>query len=106
MPAMSKDTIRNNARGFSSTFAGTKRENAESQTFWIRFFEIFGRRREEVALFEEVAVRTSTANRGRVDVLVTGQMAIEHKSAGQNLETAMDQLIDYLPSLRRCPDRC
>lgn len=99
MPELSKDAIRNNARKFATDWAGTVSEKGDSQTFWTRWFEIFGLRREHVAVFEETAIRTSTGRRGWVDVFVPGEMAVEQKSADKSLDAAMDQLIDYLPSL-------
>ena len=53
MPDLSRDTIRSNARRFSSDWAGTTSERGDSQTFWVRWFEVFGLRREHVAVFEE-----------------------------------------------------
>lgn len=96
---LSKDTIRANARKFSVDWAGTTSERGSSQTFWVRWFEVFGLRRENVAIFEEAAERTSTGRTGWVDVFVPGEMAIEQKSAGVSLDRAMQQLVDYLPSL-------
>lgn len=96
---LSKDTVRQNARQFSLDWADASSEKSDSQTFWIRWFEVFGLRREHVAVFEESAKRTSTGRRGWVDVFVPGQMAVEHKSLDLSLDAAMGQLIDYLPSL-------
>ncbi len=77
VPVLSKDAIRNNCRKFATDWAGTVSEKGDSQTFWTRWFEIFGLRREHVAVFEETAIRTSTGRRGWVDVFVPGQMAVE-----------------------------
>jgi len=62
---------------------------------------VFGVDRRMVAAFEELAKRASTGNHGWVDLLYPGQMAVEHKSLGEDLDGAMGQLLDYLPSLHK-----
>lgn len=92
--------IRANASAFAQGWAGERRERAEKDTFWNEFFQIFGISRRRVgAVFEYVARRYSTGNRGFVDLLWPRHIGVEHKSAGQDLDDAMDQLVDYLPSV-------
>ena len=92
--------IRANAGAFASNWAGERRERAEKDTFWNEFFEIFGINRRRVgAVFEYVARRYSTSRHGFVDLLWPGYIGVEHKSAGEDIEAAMDQLVDYLPSV-------
>lgn len=92
--------IRANAAAFANDWAGERRERAEKDTFWNEFFQIFGIRRRRVgAVFEYVARRYSTGNNGFVDLLWPRHIGVEHKSAGQDLAAAMDQLIDYLPAV-------
>jgi hypothetical protein len=74
-------------------------QQSEKQPFWDAFFDVFGVRRRQVAVYEAIAQRASTGRHGWVDLLLPGQMAVEHKSAGESLDAAMGQLIDYLPSL-------
>ena len=74
-------------------------ERAESQSFWNAFFEVFGVERKQSAVYELIAKKSSTGGKGWVDLLLPGQLGVEQKSAGESLEKAMDQLIDYLPSL-------
>lgn len=74
-------------------------ERSERQSFWNDFFRIFGVERRQVAAFERLAQRSSTGGRGWIDLLWPGQMGVEHKSRGEELSGAMDQLLDYLPSL-------
>jgi hypothetical protein len=50
---LSWNEIRQNAIHFSRAWAGAAREQAEKQTFWNEFFEVFGLRRRQVASFEE-----------------------------------------------------
>ncbi len=98
--ALSKSTIRENATRFAHDFRGASRENAERQSFWIRFFEVFGVRQEQVAAFELLADRASTGSYGWIDLLYPGQMGVEHKSLGEDLDDAMGQLLDYYVGLR------
>lgn len=94
-----KSTIRSRAVAFAMKFSNATSESAERQTFWNEFFAIFDVDRTQVAAFELLAKRSSTGNHGWIDLMYPGHMAIEHKSAGENLDAAMDQLLDYLPSL-------
>ncbi len=92
--------MRANAAAFASDWAGERRERAEKDTFWNEFFQIFGIGRRRVgAVFEYVARRYSTGNTGFVDLLWPRHIGVEHKSAGEDLAAAMDQLVDYLPAV-------
>jgi hypothetical protein len=95
----SKKAIRSRATAFAARFASSTSEQADRQTFWNEFFAIFGIDRKQVAAFELLAKRASTGNHGWIDLLYPGKMGVEHKSAGENLDAAMGQLLDYLPSL-------
>jgi hypothetical protein len=97
---ISKRELRVKATAFAKTFADAKSEAAEKQTFWNAFFEIFGISTRSVGAYEVLAKRLSTGRRGFIDFLYPGEMAIEQKSLGENLDKAMDQLIDYLDSLQ------
>lgn len=98
---VSKKAIRDRTTGFIKAWKGTTSEQSERQTFWNEFFKIFGLDRRQVAGFEEIAKRSSTGNHGWIDLLYPAHMAVEHKSAGKSLDEAMDQLVDYLPSLHK-----
>lgn len=96
---LEKVEIRRRARAFSASWAGVSSEQSDKQPFWDAFFNVFGVQRRRVATYEAIAKRASTGRAGWVDLLLPGQMAVEHKSAGKSLDAAMGQLIDYLPSL-------
>jgi hypothetical protein len=96
---LSKAAIRERAAQFAKRWEGTKSEAAEKQTFWNELLGVFGMDRRQVAAFEELAKRASTGNIGWIDLLYPGQMAVEHKSAGEDLDKALGQLFDYLPAL-------
>ncbi|MEV7231210.1 DNA methyltransferase [Polymorphospora sp. NPDC051019] len=97
--ALDKAEMRRRARLFAKTWAGAKSEQSDKQPFWDDFFKIFGVLRRQVATYEAIAKRASTGRHGWLDLLLPGQMAVEHKSVGESLPKAMQQLIDYLPSL-------
>ncbi|MGD0742104.1 MAG: DNA methyltransferase [Acidimicrobiales bacterium] len=98
---LSKAAIRERAVHFAKRWEGTKSEAAEKQTFWNELLGVFGIDRRQVAAFEELAKRASTGNIGWIDLLYPGQMAVEHKSAGEDLDKALGQLLDYLPALHK-----
>ena len=97
---ISKREIRAKATSFAKSFSGAKSETAEKQTFWNEFFAIFGISTRSVGAYEVLAKRLSTGGRGFIDFLYPGELAIEHKSAGEDLDKAMDQLVDYLDFLQ------
>ena len=104
---LSWNEIRNRAHEFSRRWAGEESERAEAQTFWGEFFNVFGVDRKRVAAFEQ-QVTLSRANEkighgrtfGRIDAFWKGVLLIEHKSAGQNLDRAFAQAIDYFDGIR------
>ena len=95
---ISWNEIRERAVKFVAEWRGETKENAEAQTFWNDWFEVFGIRRRRFVQFERKAQRQSTGGRGRLDAFWDGQIAVEHKSAGQSLEEAEVQALDYLQS--------
>ena len=97
---LSKRTLRQRAAEFARKHADDSSEMAERQIFWNDLFAIFGREVKEVGRFERAAHRLSTGRHGWIDLLVPGDMAVEHKSRGENLDTAMTQLFDYLDDLQ------
>ncbi len=96
-PAWSE--IRASATAFALRWDGVMQENAEAQTFWNEFLQIFGVDRKRVASFEKRAERTSTGGRGRIDLFWPGTLVAEHKTAGKDLAEAETQALDYLESL-------
>jgi hypothetical protein len=96
----SRNDIRESARAFAQEWEGETRERGEAQTFWTEFLLIFGiERRRAHAAFERHARRTSTGRGGFIDLLWPRMLLAEHKSAGEDLDEAMDQALDYIDSL-------
>ena len=98
MPAISWNEIRNRALSFSRSWAQATREQADKQTFWNEFFEIFGVSRRMVASFEEPVTRMRGTT-GFIDLFWPGKVLVEHKTAGHSLEAAGSQAFGYIHDL-------
>ena len=94
---LSWNEIRARAHHFVADWRGTKKERAESQSFWNAFFGVFGINRREVAVFER-AVQRLKARPGYIDLFWPGVLLVEHKSAGLFAD-AEPQIQQYLESL-------
>ncbi|MCH9844906.1 MAG: N-6 DNA methylase [Alphaproteobacteria bacterium] len=95
---LSLNEIKSNAIAFAKDWETASRENAESQSFYNDFFQIFGISRRRVATFETFAKKLDDGTNiktGRIDVFWKGMLLIEQKSAGGNLEKAKAQALDY-----------
>ena len=97
---MNKAEIRRRAADFSQEWSTASSEQSERQPFWDAFYGIFGLARRHVAVYEQAAKRASTGGHGWIDMLQPGEMGVEHKSRGEDLEAAMEQLEDYLAHLK------
>jgi hypothetical protein len=86
--------IRVRAAKFAEEWKDAKSEQADKQTFWNEFFEIFGTERKSVALYEKAVERLGKAN-GFIDLFWPGVVIVEHKSLGKSLDAAYDQAADY-----------
>ena len=92
--------IRHRAIAFSNAWAGVKSEQAEKQTFWNEFFEVFGIRRRVVASFEE-PVKKISGQYGYIDLFWPATVLVEHKSRGADLGKAGSQAFRYIQDLAR-----
>ncbi len=97
---LSWNEIRHRAIAFSKEWTGAKSEQAEKQTFWNEFFEVFGIRRRVVASFEEPVKRIS-GEYGYIDLFWSGIVLVEHKSFGKDLSKAESQAFRYIQDLAR-----
>lgn len=95
---LSWNEIKHRAIKFSRDWKGAVSEKSERQTFWNEFFDVFGVRRRTVASFEE-PVRKLSGNWGFIDLFWPGKVLVEHKSAGQDLDKAHAQGMDYIRGL-------
>ena len=97
---LSWNEIRHRAIRFSQDWSGAKREQAEKQTFWNEFFDVFGVSRRAVASFEE-PVRNLSGDYGYIDLFWPGNVLVEHKSRGKDLGKAESQAFRYIRDLAR-----
>ena len=79
---LSWNEIRHRAITFSKDWIGAKREQAEKQTFWNEFFNVFGVPRRAVASFEE-PVKSLSGDYGYIDLFWPGIRLVERKTVLQ-----------------------
>ncbi|MCL2765662.1 MAG: hypothetical protein FWD40_10345, partial [Treponema sp.] len=75
------------------------KEKAEAQTFQTEFLKIFGVSRKKVALFEHEIRYENSTERGYIDLFWKGQIIIEMKTPGKDLDKAFEQAKSYALSL-------
>ncbi|MCL2364523.1 MAG: N-6 DNA methylase [Defluviitaleaceae bacterium] len=90
--------IRSRATTFAHYWRSAKSEQGDTHTFWNEFFEVFGISRKRVATFE-YNVKKLGERRGRIDMFWPGVLLIEQKSAGESLDKAFTQALDYFPGI-------
>ena len=99
MRALNWAEIRARAAKFADEWKGASYERGEAQSFYDDLFRVFGRDRRLVAAFERQVKRLGTTKSGYIDLLWPGTLIVEHKSAGYDLDKAMEQAEEYLASL-------
>jgi hypothetical protein len=97
---LSWNEIRHRAIAFSKEWAGEKSEQAEKQTYWNEFFNVFGIRRRVVASFED-PVKNIAGQYGYIDLFWPRVLLVEHKSLGRDLGKAESQAFRYIQDLAR-----
>lgn len=96
---ISRNEIQKRVRKFVKDWADAKDERRESQSFWDAFFHVFGKERREISEFER-AVKKLGERQGFIDLFWPGQLVVEQKSKGKDLEKAADQAFGYLAGLK------
>lgn len=96
---LSWNEIRERAITFSKEYEKDSSEDAEAKTFWDAFFHVFGITRRRVATFEE-PIKKSDGKGGFIDLLWKGNLLVEHKSRGKDLDRAFIQAKDYFSGLK------
>tara|TARA_A100001037_G_C15135787_1_gene631057 strand:+ start:169 stop:2916 length:2748 start_codon:yes stop_codon:yes gene_type:complete len=96
---ISFNEIQFNAKKFAKEWKDAKYEKGETQTFYNEFFEVFGRRRRDVAIYEK-AVKKLNDKHGYIDLFWEGKLLVEQKTKGGNLEKAFDQASEYYVNLK------
>lgn len=91
--------IRARAARFAEQHKDAHYEKGETQSFYNDFFEVFGRRRRDVAIYEEKVKKLNNKD-GFIDLFWPGQLLVEQKSAGRSLDKARTQATDYFLGLK------
>ncbi len=98
MISISKNDIKSRAAKFAKDWEGVRSEKSEAQSFENDFFNIFGINRRKVAVFEH-KIKFNKGEGGFIDLLWKGQILIEMKSTGQDLNKAYEQAKGYANTL-------
>lgn len=96
---LSWNEIKDRAVKFSKEWENTSNEKSEAQSFLIDFFNVFGISRKRVATFEH-KVKKLDESRGYIDLLWKGNILVEMKSRGADLDKAYQQALDYTYGLK------
>ena len=97
--ALSWNEIKDRALKFTKEWEGESRERAEKDSFWNDFFNVFGISRRRLATFEE-PVKKLSGNQGFIDLFWKGNLLVEHKSKGKNLDSAFEQATEYFHGIK------
>ncbi|QZD88087.1 class I SAM-dependent DNA methyltransferase [Qipengyuania psychrotolerans] len=89
------DEIARRAKAFSEEWDDAHYEKGETQSFYNDFFEVFGIKRRQVAVYEQ-RVKLIENKQGFIDLFWPRTLLIEQKSAGLRLDRAQGQALDYL----------
>lgn len=89
------DEIRRRAKAFSEEWKDAHYEKGETQSFYNDFFEIFGIKRRQVAVYEKMVQGLDANRRGFIDLFWPGVLIVEQKSAGRDLLQAQMQASEY-----------
>ena len=98
---LSWNEVRARAAAFAEDWKDAAYEKGETQSFYNEFFEVFGKRRRDVARYEQHVSRLDSRT-GFIDLFWPGVLIVEQKSAGRDLNAAYEQAGQYFDAL---PDR-
>ena len=96
---LSWNEVRVRAATFANEWQDASREKGETQSFYNEFFKVFGKRRREVARYEEHVSNKLNNSSGFIDLFWPGVLIVEQKSAGRDLEKAYGQAGEYFDAL-------
>ncbi|MFZ1701968.1 MAG: type IIL restriction-modification enzyme MmeI, partial [Pyrinomonadaceae bacterium] len=97
--ALSWNEIKARAVEFSKEWENDFNEHAEAKSFMDGFFNVFGITRRRVGTFEQI-VKKEDGKQGFIDFLWKGNILIEFKSRGKDLDKAHQQAKDYFPGIK------
>ena len=96
---LSWNEIKSRTQTFIKDWEHGEREEADAKEFLIDFLNTFGISRKKVATFEHRVKKLSEAD-GYIDLLWKGQLLVEMKSKGKDLDKAYKQAKDYCAGLK------
>ncbi len=96
---LSWNEIKDRAVSFSKEWTDTSNEEADAKPFLVEFFNVFGISSKRVSTFEH-RVKKLNEKDGYIDFLWKGNILVEMKSKGKNLDKAFEQAKDYLHGLK------
>ncbi|MCY4004139.1 MAG: hypothetical protein OXF33_10590 [Rhodospirillales bacterium] len=95
---LSWNEVRARAAVFAEDWKDAAYEKGETQSFYNTFFEVFGKRRREVARYEQHVSKLDNRS-GFIDLFWPGVLLVEQKSAGRDLRKAYEQAGEYFDAL-------
>ncbi|MCY4312490.1 MAG: class I SAM-dependent DNA methyltransferase, partial [Gammaproteobacteria bacterium] len=95
---LSWNEIRARAVAFAKDWQDASYEKGETQSFYNDFFHVFGIQRRSVARYEQHVVKIDDRS-GYIDLFWPGELIVEQKSAGRDLEKAYGQAGEYFDAL-------
>ncbi len=95
---LSWNEVRARAGVFAEDWKDAAYEKGETQSFYNDFFEVFGKRRREVARYEQHVAKLDNHS-GFIDLFWPGVLLVEQKSAGRDLGKAYEQAGEYFDAL-------
>ena len=96
--SLSWNEVRSRAATFADDWRDASYEKGETQSFYDEFFYVFGRRRRTVARFEQHVAKLDNSS-GYIDLFWPGELIVEQKSAGRDLDKAYGQAGEYFDAL-------
>ncbi len=95
---LSWNEVRARAAAFAEDWKNAAYEKGETQSFYNELFEVFGKRRREVARYEQHVSKLDNRS-GFIDLFWPGVLIVEQKSAGRDLTVAYEQAGEYFDAL-------
>ena len=95
---LSWNEVRARAAAFAGDWKDAAYEKGETQSFYNEFFQVFGKRRREVARYEQHVAKFDDRS-GFIDLFWPGVLLVEQKSAGRDLRKAYEQAGEYFDAL-------
>jgi len=96
--ALSWNEIKDRALKFSNEWKDDFNEEAEAKSFLEAFFNVFGISRKKIATFEH-RVKKLDHHDGYIDLFWKGNLLVEMKTKGKNLDKAYKQAVEYMQTV-------